>query len=166
MTASPPEHAWEFLHLGHTARRPNHHLVAPLNDAVLWRRVGCYELPLHTQLGEVVVEVARHELAPTIGTQGAKLLPTLLFRRRLDILAGRRRAVFGGQQHNPHISAKIIHQQKKIAIAAWSLRCDRPIDISVHEFQRLYCLPERLLWKWCSAMLASKARLTNLLDLR
>jgi hypothetical protein len=103
------------------------------------------ELPLHTKLREVVIEVARCELTPTISMQGVNLLATLPFCHRLDILDGHQHVVLGWQQDSPHVSAIVIHQQEKIAITAWRHRSDWPTYVPMHELQRLYSPSERLM---------------------
>jgi hypothetical protein len=45
----------------------------------------------------------------------------------------------------------------------WS---DWPADVAVHELQWLYSTPECLMWEWRPLMLASEARLIDMLDLR
>jgi hypothetical protein len=89
--------------------------------------------------------------------QDAKPLDTLSFCRHLDILDGRWCTVFCGEQDYPHVSTKIIHPYKKIAIATWSYQSNGPTDVPVHELQWLYSSLLRLVREQGPPMLASEA---------
>jgi hypothetical protein len=122
-------------------------------------------VPLHAIVGAEFLEGARRELPTTIGTQSSERAPALHLGAGLDARKGCLRFVLGGEQHQPHETAEIIHHQQEIPLAAGRWRCYGATQIRMDQLHALSSPEFGHLRERCSALLPRQTRITDLIGM-
>ena len=86
---------------------------------------------MYAEVDAELLEVACKELASTVSTQCAHWFASLPFRRGLDALDRRGRAILAGEQRDPHVSRVIIDQEQEVPITARSRWRDGAAEVAV-----------------------------------
>jgi hypothetical protein len=131
----PPEPARRRHHLEHASCHAHDRLISPLDDAILFRRVRCGQVPLNPLLGAIVKEGQRCEITTTVHAERAKLSLSVGFCPRLELHEWHHGLILGPQQRHPHIVAEVIDKEEDVPVATWCHRRHWPTEITMDQLQ-------------------------------